>query len=749
MKNLKDIIIIAAALSVVSCSYVSIEGAGLEELGVYENSYEIPEHEGILDIRLIANGPASIVKLADDNWLSLSTDRFDADCTVRAAYQANDGFPRFTKLLVSLDGNPVDASDTITICQRGLKTPYVRLPKSALLVNNDEEGDNLTEVEIDTNIPTEDIVIEKRTFEGGDEWLKDVRWNADASSLEIVTQDNEAESRRTAVVSFSYDTGWGESERVDLRITQTGCNGDIGTVKTFEELRQMATVEGVMLYDGFCIEAHVVSDVNSGNVNENPRQTVSVIDYDVCRKSAYIQSLDGKYGFLMTTLSDKDNVFVAESEVLISLSGVTLKKQLDPERYILEGVSASSLLTSELTQIPEKEKYISELTPEDIYTRVTLKDVEWPVRKGSLSPTFERMTNAADVNSATKFATLLRDVRGNSMYVYTNSTCNYRRDGSKMPYGSGKMRGVIVHEKHRCFIDEDAAVPEECGNIGMYQIRHNSREDFMMAEDFRSGFSEMICEFRYIDKDSDGKMKATYGSGTMTHSSSYESYYDFSYLGPVGIDDSFYFGKHFGNENGFGITLESGEEFGMDITDVNKDKSNAGRTGKTQNLAWASSYWWEKATEDKPEGPHYWQVEFSTAGISTDVLSLQISMLNQGNTADHRAPRYWKIEWASEDEGVLSEWHGFDGNEFVVPDITPTSGLLIMSMSSAFKPMDFRLPAAMLGHEKVIMRIGPASNNAGSPKPSGEGGPVYQGETISSKVYGGGSMNYLAIRYNK
>ena len=744
MNRILNIILLLTAFLAVSCSYVMVEDTGLEELGITTVRYELPEYEGVFDVKLLANGPATITKVMDADWLTLAKDHFDSDCNIRMTYEANNGFPRYTKLLVSLDANPTTARDTILICQRGLKTPHLKLMESAVLVQNGEAGDNVTEVTIDTNIPGNDIEVTTRIFED-EGWIKEVNLDTDNGKLLLVTSDNAGESRRTAAVSLSYDKSWGEMATVNLRITQTNKDDSVGAITTFEALRQMATAEGIGLTDNDFVEAYVVSDVNSGNVNENPRLSVSTIDYEVCRKSAYIQSLDSRYGFLALTMTEEDNVFVNDSKVLLSLDGAILKKYSDPERYVLEGLTASSVIKAESAEIPEKEKYMSELTPEDIYTRVTLKDVEWPVRKGSLSPSFERMTNAADVNSATKFATLLRDIQGNSMYVYTNTTCPYRRDGSRMPYGSGKMRGVIVHEKQRTFIDEDAVVEDECGNIGLYQIRHNSKDDFMMKDDFVDSFSDMICEFRYMDKDAAGNMKATYGNGLMRHTKSYESYYDFSYLGPVGIDEAFYFGEHFGNENGFGIILENGDNYGMDLTGVNDSKTNAGRTPKASGLAWASSYWWDSDTS----APHYWEVEFSTSDISTDVLSMQISMLNQLNTADHRAARYWKVMWTPAGTGEAPDWREFEGNRFVVPDITPTSGVLIMSMSSAFKPVDIRLPLEMLGYEKVLMRIGPAENNAGRTKTAGEGGPVYQGLTMSSSAYGAGSMNYFAIRYNK
>ena len=61
-----------------------------------------------------------------------------------------------------------------------------------------------------------------------------------------------------------------------------------------------------------------------------------------------------------------------------------------------------------------------DLTDEDIYTYVTLKDCELPVRKGSLTPINEGYANAGGAHRCAKYATLMRDINGNSMFIYTN-----------------------------------------------------------------------------------------------------------------------------------------------------------------------------------------------------------------------------------------------------------------------------------------------------------------------------------------
>ena len=108
---------------------------------------------------------------------------------------------------------------------------------------------------------------------------------------------------------------------------------------------------------------------------------------------------------------------------------------------------------------------------------------------------------------------------------------------------------------------------------------------------------------------------------------------DFSYLGPVGNKSTFIFGSNIGNVNGMGIILEDGTDWWRDFADVNNntsgDTSGGGkgkvpRKGSAEGPAWVDWYWWDKANDRG----HAWIVNFSTEGISTDVLSMQVSVLN-------------------------------------------------------------------------------------------------------------------------
>ena len=428
----------------------------------------------------------------------------------------------------------------------------------------------------------------------------------------------------------------------------------------------------------------------------------------------------------------------------------------NPERYTISGVTSSMVMSSTegtAADLPVKEKYIKDLTDEDIYTYVTLKDCELPVRKGSLTPINEGYANAGGAHRCAKYATLMRDINGNSMYIYTNTTCLYRRDGTRLPYGSGNMSGIIVHELFTRFEYLEAANglidEEKAGDIGRYQIRHMSRADFKMADDLKNSFSGLITEFRYINTNGinkeDGSFPSTYGDGGRFRHT-YTKHQignglrgngssDYTYLGPVGNSATGPFGDNRGNVNGFGIILEDGTDYMKNYQDTNTD--GKGNTGGGAWLAWSNPYWWD---EENNRG-YAWIVNFSTRNISSNHLSMQLSVSNNAGNQVSK-PRFWKAEWSlSGDMDNEADWHYI--TSYTVPDMVVWANTLI-SQCPGYKAIDVELPLTLLGKENVYIRLMPENNKA-----SNGASWVDTGATISVKGDATSAMNYFAIRYNK
>ena len=170
-------------------------------------------------------------------------------------------------------------------------------------------------------------------------------------------------------------------------------------------------------------------------------------------------------------------------------------------------------------------------------------------------------------------------------------------------------------------------------------------------------------------------------------------------------------------------------------TNVNTD--GKGNVDGNAWLAWSNPYWWD---EEHNRG-YAWVINFSTQNITSDHLSMQLSVSNQGGVAVGR-PRFWKAEWSfSGDMDNDNDWHYI--TSYTIPDMVVWANTLI-SQCPGYKAIDVELPLNLLGKENVYIRLMPENNKA-----SNGSSWIDAGATISVKGNAHSSMNYFAIRYNK
>lgn len=739
------------SLAAVSCTLDDATQFETIELGAEKSEYLVESTSGSVDISVFANRSYTIAILGDVSWARSRASTLTGDTHFTVDFDTNSSFPRMARVLLTATES---RRDTVYIKQKGVLTPALNFPNPHATIPGSKAMTVNTPLQ--SNIPFTDLDLTTRyTSDDDGNWISTITYQDGQLRFETTANPDQAEPR-TAHITLTFTDGLGDRLSATLYLTQTNAKDALGQQSSFEELRARCTSdEPVDLTSSILIDGWVVSDNDGGNMGINPQTTESTIDYLGCRKTAYIESLDGKYGFMVQVVNESDNQFTRYSKVRLLLKGATITREQTPERYTLSGVTHTMIASSEqgtASQLPAKKMRIGNLTDNDLYTYITLEACELPIRKGPLTPLNEGYTNATNANRTDKFASLVRDIEGSSIYLYTNTTCRYRRDGSRLPYGSGSLSGVVVHElmPRYEYKDNTSGNDDTYGNIGRYQLRHVSKSDFQLNDDFKESFSALLTEYRFIQYDNN-KLKPTYGvNGYLTHS--YKdpsgaikiiSNEDFSYLGPVGSNDSYYFGKNIGNLNGLGIILEDGTDWYADNKSVNSattsDTAGAGKgkcptTSGTVGPAWVDWYWWDKAKERG----HAWILNFSTAGIATDQLSMQISVLNNRNTSpNYSGPRYFKVEWST--TGNMdkdSDW-SYIGS-YTVPDITQWSPATRYWQCAGFKPLNFRLPLEMLGKDNVFIRMQVTKNVAGDL----EG---YDNTVINSPS----CMNYLAIRYNK
>lgn len=805
-------VLLAAAGLLAACNIDDAAKIDLVELGATQKVFTVSEEAGNLEVSVLSNGAYHIEQLDDANWIAFDRMAGEGDGTLNISYTMNEEFKRMTRFVLCSD---VDSRrDTLSLKQQGAITALLTKENTSLIAPG--KGGDLVET-IQTNIPFSYMTVITTFPEGADTtWISSIKIadggdSADNHNLTITTTPNpDSSNPRTAAIDFSYTDGWGDRVGITLNLVQRNSKEGLGRSVDFREfMDKYATGKPIDEY--IILEGTVVSNTELGNAGENEQMTTSAIDYTGSERTVYLQNNDASLGIMLLTATSADNVFNQFDRVQILMYGTTANLYSDPDRVNVKGITSSmvvSKVAGSKSDIPVKEKAINELTDADMYTYVTLKDVEFPVRKGAITPVNEGYAIGTGAHRLSKYPLMVRDRNADHLYMYTNTVCLYRNDGTRLPYGSGKISGVIVHERFSRFEWRNGADPLEIeddvtlGNIGRYQIRHQTKEDIwgQMNDSVEDSFSALLTEYRFWNPDMENEVcLPTYGTnGWFTHT--YQQKYTgseskeytqatynqhmwgagtYEYLGPIGNSTTRLFGDNWGNVNGLGIVLDPAKEHwntsnatmasllshnpdgtiewcGPNATNKDAVNNSAKGAGGINNQStsmygkgnayggcftgWASHYWWDYDTNR----PYGWMLNFSTEGIVTDHISLQISVMN--TQQNWYSPRFWKAEWSFVDSMAAkddNQWHLI--GEYTIPDVSVWANTLYSSIVG-YKTLDWELPQDILGQANVYIRLVPTSDLCSD-------GADYANAHLRDQPAGeaahASSIEYIAIRYNK
>ena len=761
--------IIASLFTVWAFSACTVDDVGrfeFSEFGISQSEVIFPEYnDGKVvtdlkkDIQILSNQDCFVTYCDGEvDWMRIRNLEdyqvcrqiaFMGDCTFRIECDQNDDYARMVKLFVQTSSR----TDTLVVRQSGKREPSLRLASSSLILDGSKGGSQ--SVEYSTNITDLESLECVISYPSDQKWITSATVG-DGSLTISYDANTDKENLRTASVKISYTDGFGTEYSQTLYVIQKTGNDGLGKSMSFSEIRSLGRAgETVTIDDYVMLEGYVVGNKESGNSGENEKLSTTSSDNTSYLKDIYVESLDAAYGFLIKAETVEDNIFSRYDKVTLLLKGMTIRKELEPERYVIEGFTTANVVGREAgTSAPEKEKYISELTDNDLYTQVTLKDCEFAVRKGSLTPVNDAYTLSSGKGFISKYPRLVRDIQGSTIYTYTNTTCPYRRDGVKLPYGSGTLTGVVVSELYPNYVYGDNDDDDLCGNIGRYQIRHQAYSD--IAFDKERTFSNILLEFRYAagfrSEDGVSYFRPTEGQATarFLHSTGAAVTYcpsTFNYIGWTGTSAGV---APFKNHKGVDASLDEplGYSFAtgyyFDYSGTNSDgkgkvdsrsKNNSynGASAKIYD-GWMSKAWWNYAT-DKAES---WIIEFSTKDVTASHVSMQFTSYGAQTGATGKTPYCWTAYWS--ETGDLSDdaaWHKIA--DYVVPDGV-VNGQERDWQLPAFKQYDFALPLEILGKEKVFIRLRPSSKDTNT---------GYFGEgSIADGTDSGNGIDYFAIRYN-
>ena len=592
-----------------------------------------------------------------------------------------------------------------------------------------EDGDMIIEKEattyylaLDANISNDlyqHVVLDKVQYDGEEGWISDVKMEGEQLALNVAANDTEKERSARLGITFTdphTKLVYGPSY---VNITQTTTSSIEITWEALLARYEAATdrnsdgswtitTEGEEEANGIKISGVSVSFPENTNAAMNAQSSWSGSSFavtDTYNNDAtnYFVSKDGAYSMLLRMDTAKDNILAQYSNAQIRVNGAKLRK-LGEGRYMLADIRSRnivSIVTGSEQDVPAVERTISELSSNDYYRIVTLKDVELVYNKGAFYNTTDGYRYACDY-----YPTMLRDKDGNTIYMMFNYASAYWvRNGKEAPCGSGDVKGIITYETSPRYGSNPnivEGVSSGNGSMGAFVIRPYNEGCLMFNYDEQENFSATHTEWCWNDSNlllEGNAALAKVGEGKVYHEMDVKPV-----LGP----------------NFNGLTYST---------------SSTGTQIANASCAFSSN-WCDE--EGNLKGVIF---EFNAttlgAGASLNIAYWAGSQATSGVGINF--PANWKLEYSI--DGVT--YTAIEGSEIDIhPFVWWTSSCPTFA-THGLAQRSFLLPAELSGAEKAYLRLAPYNNLCAS-LTDPEGG------TFSSKSSATGL--YLAavtIKYNK
>lgn len=339
------------------------------------------------------------------------------------------------------------------------------------------------------------------------DWISNVVMTAESLSFDVT--DNDLPEAREAVIKVTLAS---KNIAVELKVTQ----GIKTRQHTFEELRATLTAAGEKDFVTDWFEAVVIADGGNENMETNPMQSNGTFNSNESLITNYVQSTDGKYGFRVKFTSAADNTLKKGDKVKISLVGTTLVREDNPVRYTLKGLTSNSITPQGTAELAARHRTVGNIVDDDVYTLVTLDDVDIAFYYGSYNNVGSSVKTTSDWIKSKKQNMdyrILSDAKKSTIKMLVNSDVPWMRTQDGVPQGSGNISGVIVSTVNGRFHDSEL--------LGKYQIRPMSLSDIALGD---TGFSEKLVEWYWpkgkATGNNDGKAtwNASVGTGTLSSS---------------------------------------------------------------------------------------------------------------------------------------------------------------------------------------------------------------------------------------
>lgn len=152
------------------------------------------------------------------------------------------------------------------------------------------------------------------TYEGASaDWIENITLEDKVLSFDV--KANDSEGPRSASIAFSLPGTAGELTPAAPFVVEQTYEADYRTLIKGES-GQVVINNPEASFEGI-----VISDKDNANVETTPNTERNATDYTVNAKTAYVQMLDGSYGYRLQFDAADDNTLKRYSQVKISLNG--------------------------------------------------------------------------------------------------------------------------------------------------------------------------------------------------------------------------------------------------------------------------------------------------------------------------------------------------------------------------------------------------------------------------------------------
>ena len=548
----------------------------------------------------------------------------------------------------------------------------------------------------------------------------------DGTQAFVVEMDeNEDLAERSATLSFPFTDASGVTATFEYQLTQKGKVRRL----SFDDLKALVTGEEYYFVGDGAIECIAISDMDSPNMETAPNTDAATLDGTLNGRTGYIQSVDGTSGFRLLFATRQDNVLHRGDKVMLDLSGTTIRRESNPERYTIEDVTSEAVAVEGGVDPEPREKTLSALEDSDIYTLVKVTGLEMSFKHGAytnchdgyslvvsaLNPAGKKTNESGSSSSPQKFDTTpcsMIDASGNEINLLINNAVTWRRYGNGVPQGTCSVTGILVHT--------ELARWARGGDIGRYQLRPLAEEDIVATGE---RFSREIVSWH---KGWDGTQ--INGADAIT-----------SGLNGDGVISS--------NMESV-ATIQTAVNFNS-LTNYNASPATDGYyKGQVSNGALAfkktGGYFWASSDISDMAAAPWFCIKFSTAGLSGSNLSFIWSAAqgsSRGATDDIQGPTQYKVEYSTDGTSFTAIDHIYAMHPIVTWSSAVIGGFSVPGLHQYVTT----LPASLLGQPNVWVRVRAASNvSLDDDYLTPEGGTIKNYSSVYTMV----RFGELTIQYN-